>query len=458
MTEIIQAPQFCDIPLLVEQAFAIGSGTPRVVRIEIPIEPLDPLKWLHAQSAHVKTYWADREGAFTMGGVGAAHTVTGNDRLPPYGPLFDRLRQGLSCAHPNLRYYGGLCFDACHTADPRWKRWGTYRFVIPRFEVLATSAGCYFVCNAFSKNNDHSRNEVDAIRRELAAVTLREDEDPGELPRLVTRHDCPDRDAWSGMIGKALNSFRRCGLEKVVLARESAFEFASEPDALTLLRRLSDAVGNAYLLMFHPYKGASFLGASPERLYRRVGGFIQSEALAGTRPRGISEESDAALAEALSHDDKELREHRYVADSIRVAFQALCKEVREEEEVSIVRLRDCQHLVRRFEGMLADGKTESDILETLHPSPAVGGCPVKAALEWIEREEPFDRGWYAGPVGWVGYDSSEFAVGIRSGLIDGNTLSLYAGAGIVPGSDPEREWAEIESKLETFSRMLMQNA
>ena len=146
-----------------------------------------------------------------------------------------------------------------------------------------------------------------------------------------------------------------------------------------------------------------------------------------------------------------------MADSIRGAFQALCKEVREEEEVSIVRLRDCQHLVRRFEGILADGKTESDILETLHPSPAVGGCPVKAALEWIEREEPFDRGWYAGPVGWVGYDSSEFAVGIRSGLIDGNTLSLYAGAGIVPGSDAEREWAEIESKLETFSRMLMQN-
>jgi len=454
MTGNMEASCFRDIPRLVAQAFAIAAGA--VVRIEVPVPPLDPLKWLHAQRAAVKTYWADRDGGFTMAGVGAAHTVSGDECVPPYGALFERLRAGLSCAHPNLRYYGGLRFDAGRGADPCWARWGTYRFVIPRFEVLRAEAGCSFVCNAHC-GDGHVADEVAAIERELAELTLREDERPGAAPRLLSRTDRPERERWSAMIADALGAFQRGDLKKVVLARESRFEFASPPDPLCILRRLSNAVGNAYLLMFQPCEGQSFLGASPERLYRRIGGYIQSEALAGTRPRGDSEAADAAFADVLLHDDKELREHGYVADGIRGAFESLCRDVREEEAVSLVRLRDCQHLIRRFEGMLAAGKGEAEILEALHPSPAVGGAPGRAALDWIAREEPFDRGWYAGPVGWVGYESSEFAVGIRSGLIDGNALSLYAGAGIVPGSDAAREWAEIESKLETFFTVLKQD-
>lgn len=454
MTGSMNTPCFLDIPRLVEQAFAIASDA--VVRIELPVPPLDPLKWLHAQPAAVKTYWADRDDAFTMAGVGVAHTVTGDESVPPYGPLFEQLRSGLSCAHPNLRYYGGFRFDAGRGTDPQWSRWGTYRFVIPRFEVLRTETGCCVVCNAHC-GNGHADEEVAAIERDLACLTLSEDGRLDSTLRMLSRTDRPDRERWSAMIGDALGAFQRGELKKVVLARESRFEFATPPDPLHLLRRLSDAVGNAYLLMFQPCEGSSFLGASPERLYRRVGGYIQSEALAGTRPRGDSEAADAAFADVLLHDDKELREHGYVADGIRGAFESLCSEVREEEALSLVRLRDCQHLIRRFEGMLAEGKGEAEILEALHPSPAVGGAPGRAALDWIAREEPFDRGWYAGPVGWVGYESSEFAVGIRSGLIDGNAMSLYAGAGIVPGSDAAREWAEIESKLETFFTVLKQD-
>ena len=458
MTDNLRAPQLDGIPLLVEQALSISSERPRVVRIEIPIAPIDPLWWLQAQPSPIKTYWADREGSFVMAGVGAAHVVSGNDRFPPYGALFQRLRAGLSCAHPNLRYYGGICFDAHRMTDPRWMRWGTHRFLIPRFELLSTGAGTFLVCNAFCTNGDEDQREVDIIRRELGDIVLGSCEPRSGLPAIISRHDRPDGRHWSEMVAKALDAFQEGGFEKVVLARESLFEFADVPDALAILRRLSSAVGNAYLFMFQLCQGMDFLGASPERLYRRVGGFIQSEALAGTRPRGSSDEADAALADVLLHDNKELREHRYVADSIRSAFRDLCKEIREDEEVSLVRLRDCQHLIRRFEGILADGKSEADVLEAIHPTPAVGGCPTGAALEWIAKEEPFDRGWFAGPVGWVGYDSSEFAVGIRSGLIDGTTHSLYAGAGIVSGSDAGREWTEVDDKLDTFSRVLTQDA
>ena len=454
MADILQAPQLNDIPLLVEQALEIASETPRVVRIEIPIPPIDPLAWLQAQQASVKTYWADRDGSFTMAGVGAADTVSGKDRLPPYASLFRRLRAGLSCARPNLRYYGGMRFDPRRMADSRWTRWGAYWFVIPRFEVLTTSAGSFLVCNALSANGHEDHKEVAAIRHELGTIALGPCERRGNVPGVLTRNMRPDREQWSKMVERALAAFEKGVLEKVVLARECSFEFADAPDALAILSRLAAAVGDAYLFMFQPGEGAAFLGASPERLYRRVGGFIQSEALAGTRPRGVSDKADDALADVLLHDNKELREHRFVVDGIRDAFEVLCKDIRGDREVSIVRLRDCQHLIRRFEGILADGKSVPDILEALHPTPAVGGCPTQAALEWIAKEESFDRGWFAGPVGWVGYDSSEFAVGIRSGLIDRKTHSLYAGAGIVSGSDAEREWTEIDNKLETFASVL----
>jgi menaquinone-specific isochorismate synthase len=97
--------------------------------------------------------------------------------------------------------------------------------------------------------------------------------------------------------------------------------------------------------------------------------------------------------------------------------------------------------------------TDAEVLRALHPTPAVGGYPGVEALEEIRALEPFDRGWYAGPVGWIGADAAEFAVGIRSGLVRGNTLALFSGAGIVAGSAPEGEWAEIEQKIGDFTRM-----
>ena len=110
-----------------------------------------------------------------------------------------------------------------------------------------------------------------------------------------------------------------------------------------------------------------------------------------------------------------------------------------------------RHLVSRVGAGLRDGVTDADLLGALHPTPAVGGYPKEGALEGIRALEPFDRGWYAGPVGWVGADGAEFAVGIRSGLVRGRTLALYSGAGIVAGSRPEEEWAEVEQKIKDFT-------
>ncbi len=136
---------------------------------------------------------------------------------------------------------------------------------------------------------------------------------------------------------------------------------------------------------------------------------------------------------------------------IEEALRPLCTELEAEDGVSEMKLASRRHLVSRVRGELREGVTDADVLRALHPTPAVGGYPGEVALEGIRELEPFDRGWWAGPVGWVGADASEFAVGIRSGLVRGRTLALFSGAGIVPGSRAEEEWAEVEQKIGDFT-------
>src|SRR5690606_32703666 len=131
-----------------------------------------------------------------------------------------------------------------------------------------------------------------------------------------------------------------------------------------------------------------------------------------------------------------------------------CTELQVEEEPGVMRLRNCQHLHTRVEGVLKANEADAPLIEELHPTAAVGGWPRDKALAWLAEHEPFDRGVYAAPTGWIGFDAAEFAVAIRSGLVRDDELTLYSGAGIVPGSDAAEEWDEIENKLAGFLRIL----
>ena len=137
-------------------------------------------------------------------------------------------------------------------------------------------------------------------------------------------------------------------------------------------------------------------------------------------------------------------------DAIRSTLDALCTSTRMPQHRTEMRLSKGRHLHSRIEGRLREGVSTARLLTALHPTPAVGGVPTGAALDLIRECEDFDRGWYAGPVGWIGADDAEFAVAIRSGLVEDDRLSLYSGAGIVRGSEPEAEWDEIEQKIENF--------
>jgi menaquinone-specific isochorismate synthase len=191
----------------------------------------------------------------------------------------------------------------------------------------------------------------------------------------------------------------------------------------------------------------AFLGASPELLFRREGTRLESEAVAGTRPRSLDTVEDERLESQLLKMSKEQLEHRLVVDSLETTFCELCADFSQDTAPSVLKLSRVQHLRTAFSGQLNEGVGDDAILRAFHPTPATCGSPCAAAARFIAVNELFDRGWYAGPVGFVSRDEAEFAVAIRSMLWLGRKTHVFAGAGIVDGSESEREWSELEDKI-----------
>jgi menaquinone-specific isochorismate synthase len=225
---------------------------------------------------------------------------------------------------------------------------------------------------------------------------------------------------------------------------------------LHLLNGLRERFPGCYSFSVANGRGQSFIGASPERLVRVSKGVLETEALAGSARRGQGAREDAALGAALLASEKDRREHVHVLDSIRRRLEPLGLALDFPAQPVLRKLANVQHLYTPVSAALPEGVSLLAALAQLHPTPAVGGTPREAAVGRIGALEGFSRGLYAGAIGWVNArGGGEFLVGIRSALIDGETARVYAGAGIVAGSDTEREFAETELKFHAMRDALL---
>jgi menaquinone-specific isochorismate synthase len=429
----------------------------RFFRFEIKVHNFNLLQWLSRQSHAVKTYWKDRQQEFEMAGVGEADVVEGIAEPRKYKNIFSRLRRYLTPKNSRLRYYGGIQFHHSTKKDAVWLNFKAFRFVVPLFEIYADSTGTYFACNILINPQEDLQSQLAGVFKQLNSLNWAETDEPFFAPELIKRVDTPTKSEWHQNVAHTLEQFQSGKLEKIVLARRSEFEFTEPIDGIQTLNKLQKIDPTAFYFCFQPLKNIAFIGATPERLYRREGNEIYSEAIAGTRPRGDDRSSDEWHEIDLLNNEKEYREHQFVVKSLGESFKSICKGVEYPDKTFILKLSRLQHLYSNIRGLLKDGIGDSDILQHLHPTPAVGGYPKNEAMRYIEDIEPFDRGWYAGPVGWVSSDAAEFAVAIRSAITTENKLILYAGAGIVPGSDPEKEWVEIENKIANYLKVYQVN-
>jgi menaquinone-specific isochorismate synthase len=421
-------------------------------RIEIELEATDPLRWLQAQAEVAKVYWHSRDGRFEIAGVGEADVMTSTD---PDAKSLDLVIQTLTESGADTsRYFGGFRFDPTYphdTRDERWDSFGAYRLVLPRFELRRDDDRHLLVCNLHRRDlGSQQISEIVSQAGRLAGAGL-----PAEPTRQkpTRRDDNPGHDRWLTNVERTLDGFRAGEIDKLVLARKTELDFEAELNPWQLLERLRATTSNCFLFGLQATNGSAFIGATPERLYRRDRDQIRTEAVAGTRPRGIDAETDSELEKELTLSEKEREEHRLVVTGLREGLERICAECRVDDLTGSLKLARLQHLVTRLSGRLRENLNDLRILTELHPSPAVGGYPTASAPEQLRKAEPFDRGWYAGPIGWIGINQAEFAVAIRSALVRGRQLDLFAGAGLVPDSDPEAEWNEVESKIGPFLRL-----
>ncbi|KAL0421882.1 UNVERIFIED_CONTAM: Isochorismate synthase, chloroplastic [Sesamum latifolium] len=274
----------------------------------------------------------------------------------------------------------------------------------------------------------------------------------GSAHRPVVLHQAhvPDQPSWHSSIEQALDLIRRKNspLVKVVLARSSRIATV-EIDPLEWLGCLQAEGDKAYQFCLQPSDSPAFIGNTPERLFYRNWLKVSSEALAATRARGATESLDLQIGNDLLSSPKDDHEFSVVRET------AVCSSTLVEPYKALRKLPRVQHLYSQLTGTLRKEDDEFKILSCLHPTPAVCGYPMEEARTLISEIETFDRGMYAGPVGWFGGAESEFAVGIRSALVGkGVGALLYAGTGIVEGSDPALEWKELELKTSQFTKLM----
>lgn len=430
-----------------------NGGAHTILRASIMLEAVPVLDWLSSAPGALRFYGAtrDRKQPLEVGGMGITDEVSWMEPVEIHA-VFQRLQKVLSASEDGIRYFGGFRFAMTEVPDQDWQSFGTCRFVVPRYELLTAPGGSRL--SFHFKASEMRSDEVETLLAPMRKMSFQPRAWHDVFPQPRERSDWPDRAGWERNIRLALEAFRTGDLNKIVLARKAVFEFAGELDPVTLMHRLKSATPDCFHFCYMPASDVAFVGASPERLYRREERRIETESVAGTRMRVADPEKDEHLGRALLESEKDRREHAYVRDGIRDALQPLCDAFVMDESPSLLKLARGQHLYTGARGLVREGVSDADLIGALHPTPAIGGTPTDRALRRIAEWEPFDRGWYAAPVGWVSRDAAEFAVAIRSGLVRPGRLSLFSGAGIVEGSTADSEWEEIELKIRDFIKVL----
>jgi menaquinone-specific isochorismate synthase len=440
---------------------AVQAGRPQLVSISLAVDHLDPLAVLESifEPSELHFYAERPAQGFAVAGAEAVieFTAAGPDR---FVAARDRIAQILTdtiAVGPLDEPFAGPYFFFANSFGheaPTDAAFPALRFFVPRWQVARMGDSTVAVANLLIPPGapvDLIAAKVWKAHEKFRAFDYRSArrKDRPSAPKEAT--EIGGDGVYQRAVADALAEIDRGDYRKVVLARARKLTTPEEFHPLGVLNHLRQHYPACYAFSIANGRGQSFIGASPERLVRVAAGRMHTEALAGSAPRGESASEDAAFAQALLHSEKDLREHRLVLESIARRVADLGLKLEHASQPRVLGLANVQHLHLPISANLPAGVHLLDLIARLHPTPAVGGTPREPAVAAIARLESFSRGLYAGPQGWVDHrGGGEFFVGIRSALVDGRTATVYAGAGIVAGSSPEKEFAETELKFKAL--------
>ena len=442
---------------LVSATFALGASP--------ALDPVDVFAAALAAGLE-PCLWLQPVDGFAMVGIGRAWSieVAGPNRFGAVAEAWEHLLSSARVGGDNKAgraagplLMGGLGFTGGFPADAGWAPFGAASLAVPELLLLQTRAGRWLTASLVA--DGRAAPDPDRLERlwaELAgsAASLPPpDPSSARLPLTVVGSH-PDKATWDRLVDRFAGAVGRGRLDKVVLARRLDLTSPVEIDVVAALRRLT--AGSPTSTTYAVARGGSvFLGATPERLISTQGKEFQTVAIAGSIRHVADPAEEAVLAAELLASDKDREEHEIVVEMLRTMLFPVASEIHVAISPVVATFGTVQHLVTTVTGRLRDRAGILSLAGLLHPTPAVGGEPRALALELIAEHEGFERGWYAGPLGWVGADGDgEFVVALRCALVSGRTAALFAGCGIVADSEPAREWDESNNKMQVVASAL----
>jgi salicylate biosynthesis isochorismate synthase/menaquinone-specific isochorismate synthase len=442
------------------EALAGREGRRRLVSVTVELEPaIDPVAAVFGSRLASDRWfcWEQPDADFALAGLGAAHEIVsrGNSRFEDVGRACAEIaRDRVADEPPDLPggagpvWVGGFAFAPRGGAAPHWSSFPPALAVLPELSIVRTGERCLLTLSALPGTDA----DLDGTLRRLSSRlgSLAEHElpmlDPHPTGAVSIRSVLPP-ERYEAAVAAARDRIRSGELEKTVLAREVTVDAPAAHDPAALHGALRELFPACFCFCVGSPEGA-FCGASPELLVRRRGPGAATVALAGSARRSADPAVDDHLGEQLLRSEKERTEHAIVARRIERALRPHSVWVEAAPEPGLVKVANIQHMATPIRAQLADPRSAMELAAILHPTPAVGGEPSDRALSVIDELEGMDRGWYAGPVGWMdAADDGELCVALRSALLRDRRAHLYAGSGIVGDSEPAAELAETEVKL-----------
>ncbi|MET3575308.1 isochorismate synthase MenF [Bhargavaea ullalensis] len=424
---------------------------------------LSPLAFFEAGSDEFsgrRFYWENRDKTWKMVGIGHAAVLeseAADGRFADVRAQWQRLCSVLVKEEGDLNpvLFGGFSFDPKNRPSSEWSGFSPAFFAVPQFQLIEKNGHTFVSINMITEGEAAAADfeRLRSIGESLIHEAQVMERTPAQKPD-VSRLEELAKDDYMDAVGSVTGKIRAGEAEKVVIARSVELLFKDPVTPAAVLENLSSEQQESYLFGLER-DGKLFLGATPERLVDLHDGHARTACVAGSIGRGKSAAEDRRLGEALLKDAKNRSEHQYVVSMIGDVFREFCSDVKIPAGPRLLKVRDIQHLFTPVEGIPDNGKDILDFVEALHPTPALGGTPREEALPIIRESECMDRGYYGAPIGWMdAAGNGEFAVAIRSALLEEQKARLFAGGGIVADSVPEDEYVETWVKLRPVMRAL----
>jgi isochorismate synthase len=430
-----------------------------VVTVSIPYGIEDPVAAAFASRRADDSWfcWEELQTDVRIGALGEAKAVIsrGPERFSQVAVECARISGGAvrgeplgTPPHPGPLWLGGFAFEDEGGLGP-WAGYPPARLYLPEVALFSSGGESWLTVNLDSQIGSDRDVLLDRALRRVASIeigTVLPMLDPSPVVERITQGSGTPG-GFEEAIREAVRRIQAGQLEKVVLARELVVEAASRYDPAAVFGALREGFPTCFNFCVGT-PGTAFLGASPELLVRSEGHEVSTVGLAGSTRRSSDPAVDDHLAQRLLGSDKDRQEHGVVVRQLVDTLRPLSVWVEAAPEPGIVKVANIQHLGTPVVAHLGERRTAVELAGMLHPTPAVGGQPWPVARQLIGEVEGLDRGWYAGPVGWMdGSGDGEFCVALRSALLRDREARLYAGVGVVSDSDAADELAETEMKL-----------